>query len=241
MLGNSRFSACARAISDKVRNEKMRVRRHESHWLWGLLAVLLAALGAVSWWLSTQKLEPERVEIKPPTTQQVEAMIRPKPVRIKTATLQPGRVVVLHTNRGTIQFVLYEKDCPKTTARIADLVRAGAYDGVEFSRAEDWVIQSNAANVEVEPMGIEVAKGLVFEKGIVGMARAGDVNSNTSVFFITTKPAHHLDMKFTAFGRVISGMDVARRIAVGDRIQTANLRSFSQADGRSIPQVRGLR
>lgn len=206
--------------------------------LWGLLAALLAALGTVSWWLSTQKLGPERVEIKPPTPQQVEAMTRPKPARIKKATFQPGRVVVMRTNRGTIEFVLYEKDCPKTTARIADLVRSGAYDGVEFSRVEDWIVQSNPANTEVEPMGVETAKGLVFEKGAVGMARASDPNSNTSVFFIATKPAHHLDMKFTAFGRVISGMDVARRIAVGDRIQAATLRPFSEADRRSIARAR---
>lgn len=204
--------------------------------LWGLLGALVAALAATSLMLSKQKLGPERVEIKPPTQQQIEAMTKPRPVRIKTATLQPGRVVVVHTNRGTIEFVLYEKDCPKTTTRVADLVRSGAYNGVEFTRAEDWVIQTNSATTEVQPMGIEVAKGLLFDKGTVGMAHAGDANSNTSVFFIALKPAHHLDMKFTAFGRIISGMEVARRIAVGDRIETATLRPLSKVDrARLLP------
>jgi cyclophilin family peptidyl-prolyl cis-trans isomerase len=204
--------------------------------LWAVLAALLLALGGASWWLSRQQTRPERVSIKPPAN--LDEIANPKPVKLKTATLEPGRVVVLNTNCGKIEFVLYEKDCPMTTARIARLVQSGAYNGVRFPRAENWVIQTDPAKEEVGSMGIEIAKGLLFDVGCVGMARAtGDVNTNTSVFYVLLKPSHNLDLKYTNFGRVINGMDVARRIAVGDQITTATVRPFSADDRKRLDGI----
>jgi peptidyl-prolyl cis-trans isomerase B (cyclophilin B) len=203
--------------------------------LWGILAVLLVALGGLSSWLSRQQNRPERKELNVPKN--LGDIAKPKRVKLKTATLQPGRVVVLNTNRGKIEFVLYEKDCPVTAARIVKLLQSGAYDGIAFPRADPWVIQTDPANEEVDPMGIEVAKGLLFDKGSVGMARAGDVSSNTSVFFIALEPAHHLDLKYTSFGHVINGMDVARKIAVGDQITKATLRPLSDSDRERLAGV----
>jgi cyclophilin family peptidyl-prolyl cis-trans isomerase len=206
--------------------------------LWAILAVLLVVMGAFSWWLSTQQIRPQREEIKMPSAQKLNEMTNPKPPKLPNATLQPGRVVVLKTNRGKIEFVLYEKDCPKTTARMVKLVQGGDYNGVTFPRAENWIIQTELANRDVQPIGIEVAKGLLFDKGSVGMARAADNTvSNTSVFFIALRPAHHLDLKYTCFGRVISGMDVAAKIVTGDQIETASLRPFTAADRKHLDEM----
>ncbi len=200
--------------------------------LWGLLAVLLIALGAMSFWMSKQPTKPERVELKMPNN--LDEITNPKRAKTKIATMQPGRVVVLNTNRGMIEFVLFEKDCPKTTARIADLVQSGSYDGVTFKSAESWMIQTNSVAKQVSGIGIEVAKGLLFDEGSVGMARADDPNSNLSEFFIATKPAHHLDFRYTKFGRVISGMDVARKITVDDSIKTATIRPITDAEKKLL-------
>ena len=38
-------------------------------------------------------------------------------------------------------------------------------------------------------------------------------DSNTSQFFVTLAPAPHLDGRSVVFGRVVSGIDVVRRVA----------------------------
>lgn len=203
--------------------------------LWGILVILLAALGGVSWLLSKQQTGPETEKLKPPSDEAVKNMNQgPKPVKLKNATKEPGRVVVLDTTRGQIEFILYEKDCPKTTKRITDLVQAGAYNGVTFPRVENWVIQTDLAKKQVPTMGIEVTNGLTHVKGTVGMARAADLNSNTSVFYITLQSAPQLDLDYTNFGRVIRGMDVATKIKLGDKIKSATLRPSTPADKQTL-------
>lgn len=52
--------------------------------------------------------------------------------------------------------------------------------------------------------------------GTVSMARADDVNSANSQFFIMRAAYPSLDKRYTPFGRVVWGMDVVRQIAVGE-------------------------
>ena len=44
------------------------------------------------------------------------------------------------------------------------------------------------------------------------MARAEDLNSATTSFFIVLGPAPHLDNKYTVFGKVVDGFDTLERI-----------------------------
>lgn len=206
--------------------------------LWGILAILLCALGGISWWMSQQDTEPERERLRAPSSEELNQVGKPKPApKLRDATRQPGRVIVLNTSRGVIEFVLFEKDCPKTTKRIADLARSGAYNGVAFPRVENWVIQIDEAKKQVAPMGIEVVKGLTHAKGSVGMARPDDPNMNTSVFYITLEPAPHLDTLYTNFGRVTRGMDVAMKIKTGDTIKTATVRPLNDADRKLFDEA----
>lgn len=183
--------------------------------------------------MNKEQMQPQRQQLQVPK----EITDAEKQPPLKTATKDPGRVVVLNTNRGTIEFVLFEKDCPKTTARIADLVQRGKYNGVKFPRAENWVIQTEQAKEKVPPMDIEVAKDLTHAKGSVGMARPADPHMNTSVFYITLEPAHHLDLQYTNFGRVINGMDTAMKIRKGDVIKTATVRPLTAADKKLFFEV----
>jgi peptidyl-prolyl cis-trans isomerase B (cyclophilin B) len=49
------------------------------------------------------------------------------------------------------------------------------------------------------------------------MARAADPNSASSQFFIVVKDSPFLDRQYSAFGEVVSGMEVADKIAAVPR------------------------
>jgi cyclophilin family peptidyl-prolyl cis-trans isomerase len=51
------------------------------------------------------------------------------------------------------------------------------------------------------------------------MARSSDPNSASSQFFIVVKDSNFLDGQYSAFGEVISGMDIADKIAAAPRGQ----------------------
>ena len=54
------------------------------------------------------------------------------------------------------------------------------------------------------------------------MARSQNPNSAGSQFFICVKDAHFLDGQYTAFGRVIKGMEVADKIVSAERDRNDN-------------------
>ena len=123
----------------------------------------------------------------------------------------------LHTNKGAIEFELFDDDAPKTVANFLKLARDGFYDGVIFHRViPDFMIQGG------DPTGTGMGgPGYQFEdeinhhrieRGALAMANAGP-NTNGSQFFIVTAEATPwLDGKHTVFGRVTNGMDVVDTI-----------------------------
>jgi peptidyl-prolyl cis-trans isomerase A (cyclophilin A) len=58
---------------------------------------------------------------------------------------------------------------------------------------------------------------LHFVKGVLGMARTGAPNSGGSQFFIMVAAYPSLDGQYTVFGHVLSGQDVADKIALVPR------------------------
>jgi cyclophilin family peptidyl-prolyl cis-trans isomerase len=62
------------------------------------------------------------------------------------------------------------------------------------------------------------AHGL-FCPGVMGMARAGAPNSANSQFFFMTGRNPNLDGVYTAFGRVLQGLDVVKSLKVGSEAQ----------------------
>lgn len=126
---------------------------------------------------------------------------------------------------GTIKIELYSNIAPKAVARFKELAREGFYDGVTFHRVNPAVIQggdpnskdddpsndgqggSDKPNVPAEFSDIE------FVSGIVGATRVADPNSANSQFFITLRPEPQFNENYTAFGKVIEGMNNARIIS----------------------------
>lgn len=152
------------------------------------------------------------------------------------AQTKPVRVLV-QTELGNIVIEVDSAKAPATTANFLKYVDAGHYDGGTFHRTVKMDNQPESTiKIEVIQAGVnpEVAKGgfppialertsvtgIQHKDGVVSMARGGP-DSATSGWFICINDQPSLDFGgmrnpdgqgFGAFGRVVSGMDVARKI-----------------------------
>ncbi|HXW07969.1 MAG TPA: peptidylprolyl isomerase [Vicinamibacterales bacterium] len=147
-----------------------------------------------------------------------------------------GPVIVLDTAKGVIEVETFPDEAPKTVARILELVKKGFYNGLRFHRAEpNFVIQIGDPQTRDmryqdhwgrrgsgKPIGVsEITKKRRHGRGAVGMGHSGSAKDADSQFFITLRAAPELDGKYTVFGRVIRGMDVAAKIQRTDMLKKA--------------------
>ena len=158
-----------------------------------------------------------------------DARIRPAPDR-GTDYAAPHLVeppvsphVYIETERGTIQIELAVVDAPLTADSFVRLARRGFYDGLTFHRVvTNYVVQGGDPRGDSEggpgyTLRDEINQ-LPFLRGTVGMALDWEDTAG-SQFFITRSPQPQLDGRFTAFARVIAGMDVVDALRPGDSIE----------------------
>jgi len=145
-------------------------------------------------------------------------------------------LAILQTDMGDITLKFHYDVAPKHVENFVNLASKGFYDGTLFHRViPGFMIQGGdpltkkpedprhpygtGGNVE---NGQEVRVKAEFnetphKRGVVSMARAGDPNSASSQFFIVVKDSSFLDRQYSAFGEVVSGMEVADKIAAVPR------------------------
>ncbi|MBL7715675.1 MAG: peptidylprolyl isomerase [Bdellovibrionales bacterium] len=132
--------------------------------------------------------------------------------------------VTLTTTHGTIKFRFYTNDAPNTVKRILELVQQGFYNGLTFHRVvQNFVIQGgdpqgDGRGGSGQRLKAEFSQTRKHIEGAVAMARGQDPDSADSQFYITLAPQPHLDGQYTIFGQVTEGMDVVRKIQVGDKM-----------------------
>ena len=131
-----------------------------------------------------------------------------------------GQCVTLNTESGLLVIEMLPKAAPETARSFLNLAASGALDTTTFSRVvRDFVIQGGNLSTS-EKWSIDLAKRMAHhlpdepsdvrhERGIVSMARSDEPNSATTHFFILVGNGPHLDGKFSAFGRVVQGIEVA--------------------------------
>jgi peptidyl-prolyl cis-trans isomerase A (cyclophilin A) len=160
---------------------------------------------------------------------------RARPVRAPEPP-EPPRVR-LETELGAIELELDRARAPRTTANFLRYVEAGRYDGGRFHRTVRADNQpDDRVRIAVVQAGVDPAQeaedfppialertrdtGLRHRAGTLSMARA-QPDTATSDFFVCLDDEPELDsggrrnpdgQGFAAFGRVIAGMDVVRRI-----------------------------
>lgn len=131
-------------------------------------------------------------------------------------------IVLLETERGNILIRLDGYYAPFTVDAFLTAAENGFYNGLVFHRVvPNFVVQGGDPRgdgwggpgytllTERSPIG--------YNAGAVGMARAG-FDTEGSQFFITLTDQPHLNFKYTRFGEVIAGLDIAAKLEKGDRI-----------------------
>lgn len=130
---------------------------------------------------------------------------------------------VLETSMGDITVSFTPDKAPNHVRNFLRLAQAGVYDGMAFHRVvKGFVIQSGhlptrgqpldeRQQAYIRPMKAEFNDQL-HELGTLSMARTEDPDSATSSFFLVTARAQALDGKYTAFGKVESGIEVVQKI-----------------------------
>ncbi len=132
-----------------------------------------------------------------------------------------GQTLLLETSKGQVEIKMLPELAPKHVARITELASNGFYDGIIFHRViPDFMAQTgdpdgtgmggSGQKLEAEFTDYE------YKEGTVGMARSSNPNSGDSQFFICFDGCSHLTGQYTVWGQVERGMDIVRKIAIGE-------------------------
>jgi peptidyl-prolyl cis-trans isomerase B (cyclophilin B) len=131
--------------------------------------------------------------------------------------------VQLKTEKGDILIEFFPESAPETVRNFLNLTALGAFDTTTFNRVvPGFIIQGGSIStrenrtyelVDRARRKIPDEPSLIkHERGIVSMARGEEPNTASSNFFILVGTGGHLDGKFAAFGRVVSGMELVEAI-----------------------------
>ncbi|MCI8317429.1 MAG: peptidylprolyl isomerase [Lachnospiraceae bacterium] len=134
---------------------------------------------------------------------------------------------------GTIHAVLDSENAPETVENFVNLVKEGFYDGLTFHRIIDgFMIQGGDPNGDGTGGSDQKIKGefsqngvenkISHKRGVLSMARAQDMDSASSQFFIVQADSDFLDGQYAGFGHVIDGMDIVDEICEKVTGQDAN-------------------
>jgi len=151
-----------------------------------------------------------------------------------TAVVSAQEIAVIETKFGKIEMELFADKAPGHVKNFKDLAKKGFYDGTIFHRViPGFMIQGGDPNTKSDDRSAHGMGGpghsinaefndTLHKRGILSMARSQDPNSAGSQFFIVVKKASFLDGKYTAFGKVLSGMAVADQIVNAPRDKRDN-------------------
>ena len=140
-----------------------------------------------------------------------------------------NEIAVIETSLGNIEFELLEDVAPGHVQNFKDLANSDFYNGTTFHRViPGFMVQGGDPNTKNDDRSSHGMGGpghtikAEFNdephvRGIVSMARSQGPDSAGSQFFVVVKDSDFLDGQYTAFGRVISGMDVADKIVDSPR------------------------
>jgi cyclophilin family peptidyl-prolyl cis-trans isomerase len=140
--------------------------------------------------------------------------------------------MIMKLKNGDVKIELFDDVAPNHVKRVKTLADSGKYDGVAFHRVIDGFMAQTGdvkfGNTKVDFNAQMVGTGgsefpdlkaefnnIPHQRGVLSMARSQSPDSANSQFFICFDSHPHLDRNYTAFGRVISGMEFIDKIKKG--------------------------
>ena len=148
--------------------------------------------------------------------------------------LMANNIMILKLEYGLVEIELYPDKAPNHVKRFKELANSGKYDGVVFHRVISGFMaqtgdvkfgNSNSPNFNLSLAGTGGSDlpnlkaeftDIAHTRGILSAARSSDPDSANSQFFICFESAPHLDRQYSAFGKVIKGMEFIDKIKKGD-------------------------
>ena len=142
--------------------------------------------------------------------------------------------MILKLKYGEVQIELYPEKAPNHVKRFIELADQGKYDNVVFHRVIDGFMAQTGdvkfGNTNNSEFNLSLAgtggsdlpnlkaefSEIAHTRGVLSAARSADPDSANSQFFICFDSAPHLDRQYSAFGKVIKGMELIDKIKKGD-------------------------
>ena len=149
-------------------------------------------------------------------------------------SLAKENIMILKLKYGEVELELYSEKAPNHVKRFKKLADEGKYDNVVFHRVIDGFMAQTGdikfGNSSSPDFNLSLAgtggsdlpdlkaefSDIAHSRGTLSAARSADPNSTNSKFFICFESAPHLYRQYSAFGKVVKGMEFIDMIKKGD-------------------------
>ncbi len=140
-----------------------------------------------------------------------------------TEIKDPENTLIMDMTHGQVVIEMRPDLAPGHVARIKELAREKFYDGIVFHRVIEGFMAQTGCPQGTGTGGSGQKLQAEFNqephvRGVCSMARAQDPNSGDSQFFICFGDATFLDGQYTAWGKVIDGMENIDKIKRGEPV-----------------------
>ncbi|MFM7148604.1 MAG: peptidylprolyl isomerase [Gemmataceae bacterium] len=139
--------------------------------------------------------------------------------------------VVVETNQGNIEIALFPEQAPNHVRNFIALAKVGYYDHLFFESIRHDK-NENGQQLHLVEAGCPLGTGstrtgsigywlkeeftkpdkMSHDEGVVGACRGEEPDSAATRFYISLTKATFLDGNYTLFGKVVTGLDVLRKI-----------------------------
>jgi cyclophilin family peptidyl-prolyl cis-trans isomerase len=138
--------------------------------------------------------------------------------------------LVMELKDGKVLIQLFPDKAPEHVKRIKELTKQGFYNGIVFHRVIDGFMAQTGDPTGTGMGGSDLPdlkaefNDIKHVRAALSMARAQNPNSANSQFFIMLADAPYLDGQYSAFGKVIDGMEFVDKIKKGDKFDNGSVK-----------------